>query len=74
MLLVGSSFYDSGNVLQVIYPDFAKKLDLQIYEIRVGTQKIDGLKLDIFGIVLAFFLYERQEKKVLLFQKNFIIG
>ena len=39
---------DLGIKTKTINPDFLKTLDLQVYETKVSTHKIDGPKLDIF--------------------------
>ena len=45
-----------------MHPDFVKKFDLRVRETRVNTQKINSLKLGIFGMVMAFFLYKIRKK------------
>lgn len=49
------AFINSRSEMNVINPNFAKKLGLRIYQNEIGTQKIDGSSLEIFGIVTAFF-------------------
>lgn len=41
--------------MNIIYPDFAKKLGLKTWAINIGAQKIDVSKLDIFRIIIASF-------------------
>lgn len=53
--------------------DFAKKLGLWVYNTKVNTYKIDGLKLDIFGIVIASFLMEDKEVKSRFFEETFLM-
>ena len=53
--------------------DFAKKRDFWIFKTKVGAQKIDGLKLDTFGMVIAFLLVENKEEKSHFFKKTFLL-
>ena len=41
---------------------------------KVGTPKIDGSKLYIFDIVIAFFLVEDKEGKLRFFEKTFLLA
>ena len=59
--------------VNVMNPDFTKKLGLWIYEIKVGTQKIDGLKLGIIGIIIISFLVEEKEERLCFFEKTFLL-
>ena len=57
-----------------MYPNFAKKLNIQVCEIKVSVQKIDGLKLNTFGIVITSFSIEDKEKKSRFFEKIFLLA
>lgn len=46
---------DSGSEVNIIYPIFAQKLRLSIRPIDVGAQKIDGITLDIYIMVVILF-------------------
>ena len=50
-----SALLDSGNKIDIIHPNFAKEPDPLIRLTDVGAQKIDGIILDIFEIVVAAF-------------------
>lgn len=39
----------------IIKPSFVEKLGFFIQKTDISTQKIDNSKLEIFGIILAFF-------------------
>lgn len=54
--------------------DFTKKLGLWIYKIKVGTQKIDSSKLNIFGIIIVFFLIKDKERRSHFFEKTFLLA
>ena len=57
-----------------MYLDFAKKLGLQVHKTKVYTQKINDLKLDIFSIVIAFFLIGDKERKSQFFEKIVLLA
>ena len=45
-----------------MYLDFAKNLDLQVCETRVGTQKFNSLKLDTFDMIItSLFIKDKEE-------------
>lgn len=46
---------DWSNKINIIYPDFTKKINFSIQYIAVSIQKIDTSKLNIFDIVIVFF-------------------
>lgn len=54
-----------------MYPNFAKKIVLQIYNTKVSTQKIDGFKLDIFNMVIVSFFIEGKERRSQFSKKIF---
>lgn len=59
--------------VNAIHPNLTKKLSLQICKIKVGTQKIDRSKLDIFGMIIISFFIVKKEKKSCFFKKNFLL-
>ena len=50
-----SALLDSGSEVNAIHPTFAWELGLSIRTTNVGAQKIDGIMLDIFGMVVVAF-------------------
>lgn len=60
--------------VNMINPDFIKKLGLRICKTKVGTQKIDSIKLDSFGIVIASFLMEDKQKISRFFEETFLLA
>lgn len=60
-----------GSEMNAIQPSFARKLDLYACEINIGVQRIDGNKLEIFGIIIAFFLIKNKDKKSYFFEETF---
>ena len=46
---------DLGSEVNAMIPTYASKLDLKIYPINIGAQKIDSSTLEIFGMILASF-------------------
>lgn len=47
---------DSRSKVNVMASAYTKKLGLWMQKTNVGTQKIDGLTLETYGIVIASFL------------------
>ena len=54
-------------------PNFTKMLNLQICETKIDIQKIDSLKLDTFGMVIASFLIKDMEKRSRFLVKTFLL-
>ena len=65
---------DSGSEVNAMHPDFAKKLGLQVLSTNVGAQKIDGSKLDTFGMVIASFSVEDKKGRSRFFQEIFLFA
>lgn len=59
--------------VNTIHSDFVRKLGLKIWSTNVRIQKIDGFKLDIFGIVITSFLVEDKNKGSLFFEETFLL-
>ena len=53
--------------------EFVKKLGLQLCKTKVGTQKIDGTKLDIFAIIIASFSMKDKEGNSRFFEETFLL-
>lgn len=49
------AFFDSGDEVNAIHLTFAQELGLSIRSANIKAQKIDGIILDIYGIVIAGF-------------------
>ena len=67
-------FFDSGSEVNAIHPTCARELDLFIRPTDVGTQKIDGTTLDIFGIVVATFSMTNKANRIKFFEKIFLVA
>ena len=65
---------NSGSKVNAINPDFARKLGFKIWKINVGVQKIDGLALETFGIVIVDFQVEDKANRPRFFQKTFLVA
>ena len=65
---------DLGNDVNVIHPTFAKKLGLVIQTTNVGAQKIDGITLETYGMMVATFPVTDQADKVRFFEETFLIA
>lgn len=48
-------------------PGFAEKLGLHIYKTNVRSQKINGSRLKIFGIIIALFPMDGKDLKFYFF-------
>ena len=51
-----SALFDSVSKVNAVHLTFAKKLGLLIRPTNVGEQKIDGIILDIYKMVVAAYL------------------
>ena len=58
--------------VNVINQNFVKKLGFRVYKAKVCTQKIDGLELNTFGMVIASFLVKNKERKYHFFEEIFL--
>ena len=63
---------DSGSKVNVMSLADTKKLGLKIWKTNVRAQKIDGLALKTFGMVIADFQVEDKGDKFTFFQKAFL--
>ena len=66
--------FDSSSKVNAIHPIFAKKLSLPIKPRNVGAQKIDGIMLDIVGMVFAAFSVTNKANQVRFFEKTFLVA
>ena len=69
-----SALLDSGSEVNAVYPAFAKELGLPIRSIDVGVQKIDGITLDTFGIVVVAFSIADKANRVRFFEETFLVA
>ena len=53
---------------------YTKRLGLQTQETNVGAQKIIGLLLEIFGIVIASFQIINKLSRICFFSKTFLLA
>ena len=65
--------FDSGSKVNTVQPTFAKELGLSIRLTDVETQKIDGITLDIYEMVLAAFLVKNKANRVKFFEEIFLV-
>ena len=69
-----SAFLDSGSEVNAIYPTLAWKLGLPIRLTDVRTQKIDGIMLDTFEIVVTTFSVTDKANRVRFFEEIFLVA
>ena len=69
-----SALFDSSSKVNAIHPTFARELRLPIRSTDVGAQKIDGIMLDTFGIVVVAFSVTDKTNQVRFFEKTFLMA
>ena len=65
---------NSANEINAIHPTFAKKLGLLIRPTDIGEQKIDGITLDTYEIVVVAFLIIDKANQVRFIKETFLIA
>ena len=68
-----SALFDSVNKVNAIYPTFAKELGFLIRHTNLRVQKIDGIMLDTYGIVVAAFLLINKVNRIRFFEEIFLM-
>ena len=53
---------------------FAQQLGLKIRKINVGAQKIDGITLETYGMVVSTFSVSNKDWRGRFFEKNFLMA
>lgn len=64
-------FVSKVNAMQA---NFARKYSLHIWKTDVGTQKINGSRLETFDMVIASILLDDKDRKSWFFEKTFLLG
>ena len=65
---------DPGSEVNTIHSSLAQELGLPIRRTDVGAQKIDGIILDTFGMVVTVFSMINKANQVRLFEKTFLVA
>ena len=65
---------DSGIEVNAIHPTLARKLGLPIRPTDVRAQKIDGIMLNIFGMVISAFSVTEKANQVRFFEETFLVA
>lgn len=65
---------NSGSEVNAMTPIYAAKLGLTIWKTNVGAQKIDGLTLVTYGMVIAGFSLQDKLGRVWFFEKTFLLA
>ena len=65
---------DSGNEVNAIYPAFTKELGLSIRPTDVEVQKIDGIMLETYRMIVVAFLVEDKANQVRFFEETFLVA
>ena len=69
-----STLLDLRSEVNAVHPAFAKELSLPIRPTDVGAQKIDGIRLETYEMVVAAFLMEDKANRVKFFEKTFLVA
>ena len=67
-------FFDSSNEVNVIYPIFAKGLELLTRPTSIRTEKIDSLMLDTYKMVVIVLSVTIKTNKIKFFEKTFLVA
>ena len=65
---------DSRSEVNAVHLSFVKQLGLSIRPTNVGAQKIDGITLDIHGMVVAAFSVMDKANRVRFFKETFLVA
>ena len=65
---------DSGSEVNAIYPTFVWELGLPIRTMDIGAQKIDGIMLDTFEMVVVAFSVIDKANRVRFFEETFLVA
>ena len=65
---------DLGSKINIMIPAYVLNLNIKVYYINVGAQKIDGPITDTFGIVSASSQVEDKLKRARFFQETFLLA
>ena len=66
-------FFDFDNEVKAIHPAFAERLGLMMQATNVGTQKINGITLETYEIMVAVFSVTDQANRVKFFEETFLV-
>ena len=65
---------NSKSEVNAIHPTFAKQLGLSIRPTKIGAQKIDGITLDTYKMVVAAFPVKNKANRVRFFEEIFLVA
>ena len=65
---------DSESEINAISSAFASQLGLRIWKITVGAQKIDGITLEIYGMVVFTFSLLDKDGRERFFKESFLLA
>ena len=64
---------DSKSKVNVINQAFAQQLGLKIYKTNIEAQKIDGITLETYEMVVSFFSVLDKDEKKRFFEESFLL-
>ncbi len=65
---------DSGSKVNAMSHTFAQQLGLKICKTNVGAQKIDGITLETYEIVVSTFSVSDKDGRKRLFEESFLLA
>ena len=68
------ALFDSRSEVNAIHPTLVKKLGLSIRPIDIKVQKIDGITLNTYEMVVAAFSIADKANRVRFFEESFLIA
>lgn len=63
-----------SNNIYIIWSSFAEQLSLYIQKMDIRAQKIDDSQLITFGMVIAFFLVDVNDRKSYFLEETFLLA
>ena len=69
-----SALLDSGSKVNTVHPAFAKELGLPVRPTNIRAQKIDGITLDTYRMVVAAFSVKNKANQVKIFEETFLVA
>ena len=69
-----SALFDLGSKVNTIHPTLTRKLKLPVRPTDVGAQKIDGIMLDTFEMVVIAFSVTNKANQVRFFEETFLVA
>lgn len=63
----------SDSKINIIQPNFARKLSIRICKTNINAKKIDNSRLETYEMIIASFQVNNKDKKFSFFEKAFLL-